>query len=144
MLRRLGLVVVLLLLGAQAFRVERTNPPVRADVAAPADVHAILRRACYDCHSHETRWPWYAAVAPASWLVAHDVEEGREELNFSTWDAYAPGKKTKKLKETEEEVAEGDMPPWYYALVHPDAHLSDAERATLRAWTVWERTQLGR
>ena len=61
--------------------VTRQNPPVTGDVTAPADVGGILRRACYDCHSHETVWPWYSRVAPASWLVAHDVDEGRGFIN---------------------------------------------------------------
>jgi hypothetical protein len=132
--RTLVAFAVILLL-AQAIRPARTNPPVEGDVAAPPDVHALLRRACYDCHSNETVWPWYARVAPVSWLVAHDVEEGRREVNFSTWTAYDPARRVKKLRETAKEVAEGDMPPWYYVAIHPEARLRDAERERLRAWT---------
>jgi hypothetical protein len=132
-------VLVLLLVAAQAVRVERTNPPVARDVDAPADVREILRRACYDCHSHETVWPWYSRVAPVSWLVAHDVREGREELDFSTWDAYPPAKRTKKLRKSMEEVDEGEMPPWSYTLMHPDARLGAADRETLRTWTAAAR-----
>ena len=116
------------------FDIARSNPPVTGDIGAPPEVAAVLRRACYDCHSHETVWPWYSRVAPISWLVAHDVREGREELNFSAWDRYDPAKRRKKLAKTVEEVDEEEMPPWYYALVHPDARLSAAERELVRAW----------
>ena len=73
---------------AQLVPVERTNPPVEAEIVAEPEVHALLRRACYDCHSHETVWPWYAWVAPVSWLVAHDVDHAREELDFSRFESY--------------------------------------------------------
>ena len=94
-----------LLVVVQGFRIDRTNPPVEQDVAAPAGVEALLRRACYNCHSHETVWPWYSHVAPVSWLLAHDVSEGRRELNFSTWAAYPAAKKVRKLRKSADEVA---------------------------------------
>jgi len=131
------------LIAVQAFRIDRTNPPVEQDVAAPAGVEALLRRACYNCHSHETVWPWYSHAAPVSWLLAHDVSEGRREINFSTWAAYPPAKKIRKLRKSAEEVAKGKMPPWYYALVHPEARLAAGEREMLRAWTVAEIGRLG-
>jgi Haem-binding domain len=116
--------------------VDRSNPPVGAEVPATPEARAVLRRACYDCHSHETVWPWYSRVAPLSWLVARDVRQGREELNFSTWDHYATKQQVKKLKESWEEVAEGEMPPWFYLPVHRDAVLSAEDRAILRKWTL--------
>ena len=127
-------VLAALLLAAQLVGVDRTNPPVTSDVPAPEDVKSILRRACYDCHSHETVWPWYSAVAPTSWLVAHDVHEGRDELNLSTWDAYGPAKRSKLVREIVEQVADGEMPPWPYLLVHGDARLSSSDVERLRAW----------
>lgn len=146
--RRLFKVSLLGLAGAlvvaQAFRIDRTNPPVASDVAAGPEVQPLLRRACYDCHSRETVWPWYSHVAPVSWLLAHDVGEGRAELDFSTWDAYPAAKKRKKLAESAEEIEEGEMPPWYYVLMHPEARLTATDRALLRAWTVEERARLGR
>ena len=105
-LTRAFLLGLVLLAIAQAFRIDTTNPPVEQDVAAPPAVAAVLRRACYDCHSNETVWPWYSHVAPVSWLLARDVREGRAELNFSVWDSYEAKKKAKKLKETAEEVVE--------------------------------------
>jgi hypothetical protein len=121
----------LALLAIQLVPVERTNPPVTALVQAPPEVQALLRRACFDCHSHETRWPLQAYLAPASWLVAHDVAEGRGELNFSAWDRVDLKKVAKKLPD---EVGEKEMPPWFYVIAHPGARLSDAERKTLSDW----------
>jgi hypothetical protein len=130
----LGSVALLALL--QFVPVARTNPPVESEVPAPANVRVVLRRACYDCHSNETKWPWYSRVAPVSFLVAHDVSAGREELNCSTWNRVATKEQVKKFKESWEEVAEGEMPPWYYVAMHRDAALSAEDRAALRAWAV--------
>ncbi len=118
----------------QFIPVERVNPPVEEDVAASPEVDAILRRACYDCHSHETRWPWYGHVAPASWLVAHDVDEGREYLNLSAWNRLDPESRGNRLEKICDEMVEGVMPPWYYLALHPEARLSVAEEARLHAW----------
>src|SRR6185295_14271411 len=136
-------IVLVALLGAQAVRPDRTNPPVESDVAAPPVVAALLRRACYDCHSHETVWPWYSLVAPASWLLAHDVREGREELDFSNWGAYGPQRKAKKLRETADEVLQSEMPPRLYLLMHREARLNDGERRAVAAWCADEIARLG-
>ena len=131
---KIALSTLALLGAAQLVPVARTNPPVESDVPAPPEVKAVLRRACYDCHSHETVWPAQAYLAPASWLVAHDVKEGREELNFSLWGRMDPQRTAKKARKLRSEVGEGDMPPWYYVLAHPAARLSDADRALLTSW----------
>ncbi len=128
------LATVALLLLMQVIRFERTNPPTTGLVHAPADVEKVLRRACFDCHSNETAWPWYTGVAPASWLVHRDVVEGRRHLNFSAWGQLPAEKRAKKQKEVGEEVRDGEMPPWFYLPLHPDAKLSDADRALLEAW----------
>jgi hypothetical protein len=130
----LGVLVVLLAI--QLVPVDRSNPPVEAEVPAPVHVRALLRRACYDCHSNETTWPWYSRVAPFSWLVARDVREGRDELNFSTWNRMTTQERVKRLKESWKEVAEGEMPPWFYLGIHRDAVLSAEDRAALRAWAL--------
>jgi hypothetical protein len=128
----LGFVAVLVLI--QAIRPEHTNPPVTADVVAPAEVKSLLKRACYDCHSNETTWPWYSQVAPVSWLVARDVNDGRKHLNFSVWESYEPGRKAHKLEEIEGEVSEGEMPMAIYLPMHPEAKLTEAEKNALIAW----------
>src|SRR6185436_12929985 len=96
---RAGIAVALAFLALQLVPVERTNPPLKAPLQAPAPVDAILRRACYDCHSNESRWPWYGYVAPVSWLVADDVKQGRKHLNFSDWNEYSAKKREHKLEE---------------------------------------------
>jgi len=130
---------------AQAIRFEHMNPPVGGDLAAPPAVQHALRQACYDCHSNETRWPWSADLAPFSWLIHHDVTEGRKRLNFSSWDAYVsdPGTRIQKLKNLQKAMAEEDMPPWYYRLLHPDSKLSESQHDLIVQWLAAEiiRTQ---
>ena len=135
-LRWILLGVVVVFVAIQFVPVDRSNPPVTAEVPAPPETRAVLRRACYDCHSHETVWPWYSRVAPVSWLVARDVRKGRAELNFSTWDQYTTKQQVKRLKESWEEVAEGEMPPWFYLPAHRDAVLSAEDRVVLRQWAL--------
>lgn len=134
LLKAIGTIAVVFLVVAQFVRINRTNPPVESDVPAPADVKVALRDACYDCHSNETTWPWYSHIAPVSWLLAYDVSEGREELNFSTWQRYDPAKQQKKLKETIETLNNGEMPPWYYSMMHRTARLADKDRQAIVAW----------
>lgn len=130
----LGILVVFVVI--QLVPVDRVNPPVEAEVPAPANVRVVLRRACYDCHSNETVWPWYSRVAPISWLVARDVREGREELNFSTWNRITTQQQVKKMKKSWEEVAEGEMPPWLYLGIHRDTTLLAEDRTALRNWAL--------
>jgi hypothetical protein len=130
----LGLVAVAAAI--QLVPVDRTSAPVTAEIQAPANVRAVLKRSCYDCHSNETTWPWYSRVAPVSWLVARDVREGRKELNFSEFAGYAARRQAHKLKEVREQVADGEMPPWFYVAVHSDAALSPEDKALLREWSL--------
>jgi Haem-binding domain len=124
---------------AQAFRIGKANPPVTADLSAPAPAKEVLRRSCYGCHSNETVWPWYSDVASASWLVTHDVHQGRAELNFSQWGTYRSAQRLKKLKQIGEEIAEGDMPPSYYIYpMHLSARLSAADHTTTTNWLASE------
>lgn len=126
----LGVLVVII----QFIPVDRSNPPVQAVVAAPPAVYDVLERACFDCHSNETEWPWYSYVAPVSWLIAGDVHEAREDMNFTEWNTIAPREQAKLIKECWEEVEEGEMPLPKYVRLHPEARLSDAEKALIRDW----------
>ena len=101
-----------------------TNPPVTAEPTwdTPA-TRALARTACFDCHSNETQWPWYSHLAPTSWLVQYDVDEGRSALNFSEGSGEAD--------EASEAVREGEMPPRIYLVTHPEARLSAADRERL-------------
>jgi cytochrome c551/c552 len=133
-LKRLGLGLIAVLIVAQFVPVARINPNEGGQPAAPSGVQALLQRACYDCHSNETRWPWYSHVAPMSFLIARDVTEGRRELNFSLWNYYNERRKSRKLKEIAEQVEQGKMPQWYYVSLHPDAKLSPADRELIIRW----------
>lgn len=107
----------------------RTNPPVETQIQwNSAETEQLVRAACYDCHSNETTWPWYAQIAPVSWLVAHDVNEGRQNLNFSTHtaDQISPD-------ELIEQIERGAMPPASYPILHPGASLSQEQKANLIA-----------
>ncbi|MEX1311305.1 MAG: heme-binding domain-containing protein [Candidatus Sulfomarinibacteraceae bacterium] len=128
-------VLAVVFLAIQLVPVERTNPPVTADFDGPQEVAQVLRTSCYDCHSNESSWPWYSRVAPASWLVAHDVEEAREHLNFSDWASLDEGRRRKLAEEIWEEVEEGEMPLKAYLLAHSEARLDEAAMAVLREWS---------
>ncbi len=131
---KIGVGVLAVLALIQVVRPSRSNPPVTADLQAAPEVKEVLRRACYDCHSNETRWPWYSHVAPVSWLLSHDVQDGRKDLNFSTWGTLSGPEQAEERGEIAESIAEGDMPPWYYVSMHPDARLSPTDRSLLNAW----------
>lgn len=121
----LGIVI----LGALAIQLipygkSHSNPPV---VSQPKwdnpKTKEFFMRACADCHSNETKWPWYSNIAPVSWLVQYDVEEGREHFNVSMWGVQ----KKNDGDEAKEKFEEGDMPPWFYMIAHPEAKLSENE-----------------
>ena len=133
-LKTAGLVIVGFLLVAQLIPVDRTNPPESSPLAIPAEVEPILQKACYDCHSNKTKWPWYSGIAPLSWWITDHVSEGRRELNFSEWDSIPAEKHAKKFEEIAEEVEEGKMPLSSYTPAHPEANLTPQEVATLADW----------
>jgi hypothetical protein len=102
------------------------NPPVQAQPPWDARTETLARRACMDCHSNETVWPWYANIAPVSWLLQRDVEEGRAAVNFSEWT-----RPQEEAEEIAEVVRDREMPPRLYPLTHPEANLSPEERREL-------------
>jgi hypothetical protein len=131
------------LIVAQFFRVDQSNPPVLSDLSAPPDVKAILRRACYDCHSNETRWPWYTHVAPVSWLMAYDVHQGRHSLNYSNWAELEDGVRTRLLRLTQRDVNNAAMPPWFYIYpMHLEARLAASDRSRISEWAETARAEL--
>ena len=133
--------LVALVVAAQVVRPARTNPPVdpqkeiTAHMQVDPAVMATLSRACNDCHSNRTEWPWYSNVAPVSWLVAHDVNDGREELNFSEWGASKEKEPGKLLGKICSEMTEGKMPMTTYTLIHPQAKLTREEVQNVCRWT---------
>jgi hypothetical protein len=136
-------IAALVLVGIQIIPVARTNPPVEEEVPAPSEVRAVLKRACYDCHSNETNWPWYSRVAPFSWLVVHDVNDAREEMNYTAWNRLSPEKQKKRFRQSWELVDEGEMPLWFYVPLHSEAKLSDADKRLIKAWSESMAVQAG-
>jgi hypothetical protein len=133
--RRAGLACVVVLLLIQFVPVDRSNPPEQEIVPAPPNVQAIFERSCYDCHSNRTVWPWYSRLAPISWLVANDVHEGRRHLNFTAWNTMSARDRSHAFHDTWDQVSHGDMPLWYYLPLHPQAKLSDDDKAAIHDWT---------
>ena len=134
-LKTAPIVLAAALVAIQLVPVDRTNPPVGVAVTVPPDVGALLGRACFDCHSHRTEWPWYGYVAPLSWVMAHHVEEGRGDLNFDAWPVFDLELRELHLRDIEQQLLKGEMPPGYYKLTHAGARLSEDEVATLLAWS---------
>ena len=97
----IGLVIVFVII--QFFRIDKTNPTInKADdfisiTNPPLEIASMLKASCYDCHSNETKYPWYSSISPVSWWVKHHVDEGRDELNFSKWSTFSEKKKDHKL-----------------------------------------------
>lgn len=120
-------VIVLALIGIQFVPVDRTNPPVTDEVNWDSPkTREIAKKACFDCHSNETVWPWYAYVAPVSFRVAGHVDHAREHLNFSDWTQ--PNEDFDEIKEV---IDEGEMPLWDYLLMHSEAELTEEEKKAL-------------
>jgi hypothetical protein len=115
-----------------------TNPPVKTDFLAalnpPPNITGMFRSACYDCHSDETRWPWYSHIMPMSWQIVQDVNVGRDNLNLSEWPADNPKKAWKRMEDMSEEIDGADMPLKKYTLIHADARLTAEQRSELTGW----------
>ena len=117
----------------QLFQIEKINPPVLKGYDfleienPPEQVATLLRNACYDCHSHESKFPWYTSIQPVGWWIRGHIRGGRQNLNFSEWTDYDADKKAHKLEECAEEVGERHMPMKSYVNMHPEAKLSDAD-----------------
>jgi len=140
-LKRILLALLVLFVVAQLIRPSMANPPVDetktlyAVEPVPPEVKTILDRSCVDCHSNRTSWPWYSRITPVSWWLADHVKDGRKELNFDEWGGYTPRRAARKLEETCDQVKKNEMPLKAYLPLHPDAKLSDADRAALCRWS---------
>lgn len=120
----------------QAIQVDKTNPKTETskEINTNSEIMAIFKKACYDCHSNETVWPWYSNIAPFSWSIASHVEDGRKALNFSTWNDYSEEEKGKLLKKIHR-TAYAAMPLASYITFHEEADLTKDERNLIRDWT---------
>ena len=122
-----GLVAAFLAIQLVPYGRSHSNPPLQSEPQWDSPMtRTLARQACFDCHSNETEWPAYASIAPASWLVQHDVDEGRAVLNFSEWQ-----RAQEEAAKASEELLEGEMPPAAYLLLHPHARLSPSDRDRL-------------
>lgn len=114
------------------------NPVQGKDIASQmevgSEVHSILKNACFDCHSQNTRFPWYSYVAPVSWLISRDVNQAREHLDFSNWGDLSLRDRIKIFDHISEEVSEEEMPLKIYILMHPPANLSSDDRDIIVRW----------
>jgi heme-binding protein len=137
-LKRAAVAFVLVFAAAQLVRPARANPPIdasrtlQAQVGTANELVAVLDRACRDCHSNGTVWPWYTQVAPLSWLMAYGVKTGRQAVNFSDWAAYPPQRQRELLAESCRDVSTGKMPGAYTRL-RPETRLSPQDVATIGA-----------
>lgn len=143
------LAVIVVVFGlAQLTNLARTKPAVTPghDVlstnAPPPEIAAMLRSACYDCHSYETHWPWYGHVAPVSWWLNSHVNDARGSLNFSEWPHNNPQKAARKWNNVSDSVRDGDMPLPSYTWIHRAARLTDEQRNKLADWAEQEAERL--
>ena len=122
----------------------RPSPPIPILTGAriPKIVLARIDAACRDCHSNATRYPWYSYIAPVSILVQRDIKYGRERLNLSQWHEFPVMRRQRWLSEIANQVQDGGMPLPIYTWLHPDAHLTDADKAQILEWTQSERARL--
>jgi hypothetical protein len=134
---KITLGIILFLLVIQVFSIDKTNPKVDPNVdmfktvKMPVDVEVLLKNACADCHSYETKYPWYTSVEPISWLIKGHINGGRDHFNMSEWQSYDVSKKNHKVNDCMEVIEKKWMPMATYTWMHPKAKLSDADRKRL-------------
>jgi hypothetical protein len=134
-------VIVVAFIGIQFWRLDTTPVPIvqadtiQAGITVPPDVDMVLTRSCGDCHSNQTVYPWYSQMQPVAWWLANHIAEGRQELNFSTFNTYNSRRKEKKLEAICDQVKSGEMPLPSYTWVHRDAILTESEKDAICKWT---------
>lgn len=124
----------------QFIRIDTFNPEINANndflnvTAAPIEISTILKNTCYDCHSNQTKYPWYSNLAPVSWMLKNHINEGREHVNFSKWGDYSIGKQISLKEECVEEIQDNQMPLKSYTLIHTKAKLTSESKQMLVDW----------
>ena len=142
------LILALIFVALQFFQIDKSNPPIvqaetlEAITIVPPAVSIIFGKACNDCHTNKTIYPWYAYVQPAGWMLKDHIDEGRRKLNFSKFATYDTNKRSKKLEDVCEQVQSAEMPLPSYTWIHRDAVLTDSEKQALCDWTNGVRTLL--
>ena len=135
----LGIIIGLFILmqffqPAKMSKVEKTDGDITKQLTVPPGVAELLERSCYDCHSYNTKWPFYSKISPVSWLIAFDVNTGRKHINFSAWDEYSTMIRIAKLRLVCNEIETGSMPLKQYTLIHRNAKLSKEDIETICTW----------
>lgn len=139
---------VALLLVIQFFQPSKNRGEIKGTsyishmVSIPPEVEQLLEKACFDCHSNNTVYPWYTAIQPAGWWMQHHVDEGKEELNFSEFVSYSPKRQKHKLDEIAEMVREKEMPLSSYTLIHQQAKLSADDAELIALWALHSKEEL--
>lgn len=140
MIKKILIVLLVAFIVIQFFRpAKNINTAIAANnitkvFSVPDSVHSILKTSCYDCHSNNTYYPWYAAIQPAAWWLQDHVNEGKKEVNFDEFATYSPRRQYKKFEEIIEQVKEEEMPLSSYTLIHRNAKLSKLQSARLTNW----------
>lgn len=147
MIKKITIALSAILVIIQFFRIDKTNPPVIQEndfltiTNPPEDISKMIKSACYDCHSNESKYPWYTNISPISWWVKDHINEGRRELNFSEWGTFKYKRKKHKLEEVYEEVEEGEMPLESYLIIHDEAKLTTDQKTALINWFKAEKVK---
>lgn len=141
-MKKVFIILAVIVLAIQFFRPEKNTSTgvnenhISKKYATPDDVKLILDKACNDCHSNNTHYPWYASIQPVAWWLDHHIEEGKGEINFDEFLTYPPKKARHKMEEVNEMVKEGEMPLNSYTWIHKDAVLSKDEKLSIANWAV--------
>ena len=147
MKKKILIIVLVLIVGIQFIRIDTSTKEVDpqqdflALTNAPEEIATIMHKACYDCHSNQTRYPWYSQIAPVSWWIKDHIDDGKGHLNFSVWGSYKEKRANHKLEECVEEVEKGEMPLNSYTWIHSDADLTDEEKEQLTTFFQSLRTE---
>jgi hypothetical protein len=147
-LRRAFFFVVAVFIVLQFFRPAKNHwagadgNEIQKHFLVPVDVQEVLRNSCYDCHSNNTHYPWYAEVQPVGWLLANDIQEGKSELNFDEFGSYRAMRKYRKFKEIQDQVERREMPMPSYVMMHGKAELTEETKALLINWTIAMRDSM--
>jgi len=133
-MKKIIIILFLIFIFLQFFQIDKTNSPVNKGMDfltiknTPENLATQIKNSCYDCHSDETKYPWYSYIQPLGWFLKNHIEEGRKELNFSTFATYEPKRQAHKLDEAAEMVEHNEMPLESYLLIHGEAKLTDAQK----------------
>lgn len=138
-LKKVLIVLLVLFVAAQAFRPAKNNSndtskDISKSYVVPENVKAILAKACNDCHSNNTKYPWYAEIQPVAWWLNDHIKDGKKHLNFNEFDGYRIARQYKKMEECIDEVKDGEMPMSSYTIIHKEAKLTDDEKQALFTW----------